>query len=60
MSTATKIEVGDWVRFGDNGKLKIGRVEYLVTEKIGFKDVPFAVTDAGKIFVDSILEVRKP
>ena len=53
-----KIEVGDWVRFYQNGKMIIGRGEYLRYSAIlGGTE---ACTDQGAVDVESVLEVRRP
>jgi hypothetical protein len=62
-----QIEVGDWVRFYNNGKLVIGQVEYVVKERIptlNSFDTPakagFDVkTDIGSVNSCYVLEVRK-
>lgn len=50
-------QVGDWVRFQWNGKLVIGRVEYLVPRH-GWDSTTVYQTEFGKIALDDILELR--
>ena len=56
----SEIELGDWVRFEKNGSLVIGIVQYIIeypkNQPLEFRE---AVTDHGRIFLSSILEVRK-
>jgi len=56
----SEIELGDWVRFEKNGSLVIGIVQYIIeypkNQPLEFREV---VTDHGRIFLSSILEVRK-
>lgn len=53
-----QIEVGDWVRFYNGGRLVIGKVEYVNTNNSlpGF-DVK---TDIGSVGSEYVVEVRKP
>ena len=50
-----KVEIGDWVRFYNGGKLVIGVVEYVRKKVIHVE----YCTDAGTVHEDSVLEVRK-
>ena len=57
MMNELKVKVGDWVRFYNSGILVIGKVEYIekeISNKVTLN------TDAGRIYLSSVLEVRKP
>lgn len=57
MEENTVIYQGDWVRFYQNGKLVIGRVEY-ITKDSGYWE-PAVHTDIGSVMHKNILEVRR-
>lgn len=49
-----EIKIGDWVRFMQDGRLVIGKVEYIKSKLLK----PEYFTDAGVVDFDRILEVR--
>lgn len=51
------IQVGDWVRFYQNGKLVIGVVEYVMKSDV-LGDIELH-TDQGTTDPESVLETRK-
>lgn len=50
------MKAGDWVRFRRDGRLVIGKVEYVV-ERIGL-GCGLLQTDAGEVWEADVLEVR--
>lgn len=54
-----KAVVGDWVRFRQNGRLVIGRVEYAEASKFYWQGEGIYQTDIGEVCDTSILEVRR-
>lgn len=50
------IDVGDWVRFYQNGTLVIGVVQYIGKDRLGYQEL---ATDQGTVCVESVREVRK-
>lgn len=55
MSDGTTIEPGDWIRFYQNNRMVIARVEYIHIVLGGFTEY---CTDYGT--TREVLEVRKP
>lgn len=51
---APDVKIGDWISFRSNGRVVIGEVRYIICPNFYTE----AVTDAGAVQLDSILEVR--
>lgn len=57
MPDETKVRPGDWVRFARGGQLVVGVVAYVRRED-RWPQRWEAVTDAGHVYYEHILEVR--
>lgn len=51
------IQAGDWVRFYQNNRLVIGRVEYITKENSYYAAA--VKTDIGAVNINGVMEVRK-
>jgi hypothetical protein len=49
------VNVGDWIVFERDGRLVIGRVQYISRSYSGFDEY---VTDCGRVSHKAVLEVR--
>jgi hypothetical protein len=51
------IQINDWVRFYQNGKLVIGLVQYTRKNILGHTEL---LTDVGSVCDNAVLEYRSP
>jgi len=51
-----KPQIGDWIRFYQNGHLVIGVVQYISKDVLGYEHCD---TDAGMVRSDSVREIRR-
>ena len=58
MADNGEIKPGDWVRFYQDGTLRIGIVAY-IRARLSWQSYETAETDIGSVYVDSIKEVRR-